>query len=101
MLEVTGKVWRLKSEADELNLTTLNSSSEHVCSNGNVHTGSRRTELTYTKLTQLHDALLAKRVSVTKLIGYSSVTVRELQFSSVQFSSSAVNTALYVFGTKP
>ena len=41
------------------------------------------TELTCTKLTQLHDALLVARVSVTKLIGCRAA-VRALQFSSVQ-----------------
>ena len=54
---------------------------------------SRRTKLTCTKLTQLHDALLVTRVSVTKLIGCRAAvrallfvkSVRELQFSSVQF----------------
>ena len=39
----------------------------------------------YSKLTQLHDALLVKRVSVTKLIG-CRVVVRALQFAN---SSSA------------
>ena len=42
------------------------------------------TELTCTKLTQLHDALLVTRVGVTKLIGCRAA-VRELNFSSVQF----------------
>ena len=39
-------------------------------------------ELTCIKLTQLHDALLVTRVSVTKLIG-STAAERALQFSSV------------------
>ena len=43
---------------------------------------SRRTEVTCTKLTQLHDMLLVTRVSVTKLIGCRAA-VRELQLSSV------------------
>ena len=49
------------------------------------------TELTCNKLTQLHDALLVTRVTVTKLIGCSSrtavsrTTVRKLEFSLVQF----------------
>jgi len=47
------------------------------------------TEMTCTKLTQLHDALLVTRVSVTKLIGCRAA-VHALRFSSVQFSSSAV-----------
>jgi len=50
------------------------------------------TELTCTKLTQLHDELLVTRVSITKLIGCRAAG-RALQFSSVQISSSAVNTA--------
>ena len=45
---------------------------------------SRRTELTCTTLTQLHDALLVTRVSVTTLIGCRAA-VRALRFSSVQF----------------
>ena len=52
--------------------------------------------MTCTKLTQLHDASLVTRVSVTKLIGCRAA-VRTVQFancSSVQFSSSTVNTAL-------
>jgi len=48
---------------------------------------SRQTELNCTKLTQLYDAWLVTRVSVTKLIGCSART-------AVQFSWSAVNTAL-------
>jgi len=51
-----------------------------------VYTESRRTELTCTKLTQLHGALLVTRVSVTTLIGCTAA-VCELQFSSAQFSS--------------
>ena len=56
---------------------------------------SSRTELTCVKLTQLHDALLVTRVSVTKLIDCRAAVrallqgraaIRELQFSSVQFS---------------
>ena len=45
---------------------------------------SRRTELTCTTLTQLHDALLVTCVSITTLIGCRAA-VRALQFSSVQF----------------
>jgi len=43
------------------------------------------TELTCTKMTQLHDALLVTCVGVTKLIGWCRAAVRELQISSVQF----------------
>jgi len=42
------------------------------------------TEMTCTKLTQLHDALLVTRVSVTKLIGCRAA-VHALRYSSVQF----------------
>ena len=73
-----------------------NWSSQHMLSNGAVHSG--QTELNWpscVKLTQLHDALLVTRVSITKLIGCKTAR-RALQFSSVQFSSSAVNTALHV-----
>jgi len=69
-----------------------------MLSSAAVH--SRRTELTGTKLTQLHDALLVTRASVTKLIGCRA-SVRTLQFvncSSAQFISSAVNTALVCGG---
>jgi len=45
---------------------------------------SKRTEVTCTKLTQLHDTLLVTRVSVTKLIGCRAA-VPELQLSSVEF----------------
>ena len=48
-----------------------------------------RTERTGTKLTQLHDASLVTRVSVTKLIGW-----RAAACSAVQIITSAVNTAL-------
>ena len=61
--------------------------SRHLTLNSNPLTlnpkgGSQRTNWTeLNKLTQLHDALLVTRVSVTKLIGYSSRTT--VQLSSV------------------
>jgi len=59
---------------------------------------SRQTELTCNKLTQLHDALLVTRVSVTKLIGCTAAVCEFANCNSVQFSSSALYTALELEG---
>ena len=57
---------------------------------GSQRTNYYWTELTCNKLTQFYDALLVTRVSVAKLIGYSSQT-------AVQFSSSVRSEPLLKF----
>ena len=66
---------RIRSQSVSLSMSAIDDRCLKPCSQQ-----TNWTELTWTKLTQLHDALLVTHVSVTKLIGCRAA-VRALQFA--------------------
>jgi len=82
------KLKTLEACLQQMNWTRLNSSSEHAYSSGTVHTGSRRTELNWSKVTWTswlsYTTRYWSRASAWRSWLYGCY-VRELEFSSVQF----------------